>query len=614
MGHKVAPTNASGQPPHDLDAELSVLSLMLRVSTAVERAATKLQSGDFFDLARGRTFEACVAVHRSGQRAEPVAVASELRKRGESEPVGGWMAKLVELEGSVGVIENLDAYVRSVRHAAEKRRAAACFREALEAINDPTKTAAEIYQIVAGNGTPTGGRKSPNAMQGGALKLDDVEPWPETVDGPPLFAEIVLTIEQFVVMRRSAAMTVALWCAITYLTDAVDVLPRLSITSPTRECGKSRLLAVVGALVQRPLVASSITPAALFRAIQAARPTLLLDEMDNARLVENDELRAILNSGHTRASAWTVRTVGEQHEPRQFSTWAPIGFASIGSLPDTITSRSVRVPLRRRRPSERVLPMRESRLTAELEPLRRRLARWCTDHAQGVAGANPALPDALADRAADNWAPLLAIAHQIGGDWPQRALGAAVAEVGQSARESLGEMLLRDIRDIFHERRIDRLPSRDLAASLGSMESRPWPDMGGGRPITQRGIARLLAPFGMEPRNLKLPAGVVAKGYHAEQFQEAWEAYCPPQEVENPLPRYQPRESQSEYCRLTVTGQAGVADENALPPAPIATGSVVADSVGGARHNGTSSKLARSDAESQSLDSCVENWTPSRLP
>src|SRR5439155_3818534 len=141
------------------------------------------------------------------------------------------------------------------------------------------------------------------------------------------------------------------------------------------------------ALTQRPLPTSSITPSALFRAIDAMKPTLLLDEMDNGRLHDDPDLRAVLNSGHTRGSASVLRNVGEQHEPRHFSTWAPVAFACIGRLPDTVESRCVPVEMRRRARSERVDRMREDRLAADLESLRRGLARWSQDNATVVREA-----------------------------------------------------------------------------------------------------------------------------------------------------------------------------------------------------------------------------------
>lgn len=44
------------------------------------------------------------------------------------------------------------------------------------------------------------------------------------------------------------------------------------------------------------------------------KPTMLIDEADTF-LCDNDELRGVLNTGHTRATAYVIRTVGEDHEP-----------------------------------------------------------------------------------------------------------------------------------------------------------------------------------------------------------------------------------------------------------------------------------------------------------
>jgi putative DNA primase/helicase len=79
--------------------------------------------------------------------------------------------------------------------------------------------------------------------------------------------------------------------------------------------------------------------------------SLLVDEADSF-LGEKEELRGILNSGHTRDAAYVVRTVGDEHEPRRFSTWAAKAVAMIGHLPDTLADRSIIIPMRRRAPGE----------------------------------------------------------------------------------------------------------------------------------------------------------------------------------------------------------------------------------------------------------------------
>src|SRR6516225_2261104 len=101
----------------------------------------------------------------------------------------------------------------------------------------------------------------------------------------------------------------------------------------------------------RPLLASNISPAALFRVIEAARPTMLIDEADTFA-ANSDDLRCIVNSGHTRSAAYVVRTVGEDFTPRKFSTWSAMAIAAIGKLPATIEDRSILINLSRRRLEE----------------------------------------------------------------------------------------------------------------------------------------------------------------------------------------------------------------------------------------------------------------------
>jgi hypothetical protein len=107
--------------------------------------------------------------------------------------------------------------------------------------------------------------------------------------------------------------------------------PLLALTSPEKRCGKTTTLSLLTRLVPRPLLSSNISPAALFRIVEKYCPTLLIDEADSF-LRDKEELRGILNSGHTRDAAYVVRTVGDDKEPCRFSTWAPKAVALIGRL------------------------------------------------------------------------------------------------------------------------------------------------------------------------------------------------------------------------------------------------------------------------------------------
>jgi putative DNA primase/helicase len=64
----------------------------------------------------------------------------------------------------------------------------------------------------------------------------------------------------------------------TFLAKHLLFSPRLSISSPTKGCGKTTLLDVLSRLVLRPLLASNVTPAAVFRVIEKYNPCF--DEAD----------------------------------------------------------------------------------------------------------------------------------------------------------------------------------------------------------------------------------------------------------------------------------------------------------------------------------------------
>jgi Protein of unknown function (DUF3631) len=268
------------------------------------------------------------------------------------------------------------------------------------------------------------GLDTDDGKQGRAIEFPEPEPWPEPVNGAALLEDLARSIRRHVVMSDAARDEAALWVLHAYMIDCFLVSPRLGVTSPTKQCGKTTLLDVLGRCVPRPLSTANVTPAALFRVVEGYRPTLLVDEADSF-LHDNDELRGVLNSGH-RKGGTVLRTVGDDHEPRAFNTFCPTVIALIGHLPDTLHDRAVIVDLKRRLRTEAVEPYRSDR-AGHLDVLARKAIRWAKDHADAVAERDPAMPEGIINRMADNWRPLLAIAEEAEGKWPERARKAAEA-------------------------------------------------------------------------------------------------------------------------------------------------------------------------------------------
>ena len=353
------------------------------------------------------------------------------------------------------------------------------------------------------------------------LPFQVVEPWPEPIDPAQLLSDITAVVRRFIVCEKETAHAVALWVAMTWFIDVVQVAPLAIITAPEKRCGKSLLLSLLGRLSAKAITASSISPAALFRTIDAWCPTLLIDEAD-AFIKDNEELRGLLNSGHTRDSAYVIRTQGENFTPTKFNTWGAKALAGIGQLSDTLMDRAVILELRRKLPHEEVERIRDAEPDL-FDVLRAKLARFAEDYRNRVRKARPLLPESLNDRAQDNWEPLLAIAMTAGSEWLKIGQAAALKlSGGEDESQTTGIELLSDIREIFIDR--GKVSTADLITLLCSDEERPWATFNRGKPITPRQVAKRLREYGIHSHTIRVGVDT-AKGYVIDQFKESFSRY-----------------------------------------------------------------------------------------
>ncbi|MFD3718379.1 DUF3631 domain-containing protein [Streptomyces sp. NPDC058674] len=360
-------------------------------------------------------------------------------------------------------------------------------------------------------------------------------------DGSVLLDEVEAFHRRFNVFPTEAAyVAVVLWDAHAHLLDCFDSTPRLAFLSPEPGSGKSRALEIVETLVPQPLVAANASAPVLFRAVSTleTRPTILFDEVDTIfgpKAGDNEPLRGFLNAGHHRgAGMWRCVGDGTNQTVQEFPSFCVVAMAGLGSLPDTVLTRSVIIRMRRRARNERVQPFRRRLHAPEGHALRDRLADWADSVRHLVDGVFPEMPDEVTDRPADVWEPLIAVADAAGGEWPERARTACaqiVAASKQDDKGSIGIRLLTDLRDHVLNG-IERLPTIAVLDRLYALEEAPWADMGG-KPLTSRSLAKMLREYmtgdnkPVEPRNIK-SGGAVLKGYYAADLTDAWARYCPP--------------------------------------------------------------------------------------
>jgi Protein of unknown function (DUF3631) len=366
----------------------------------------------------------------------------------------------------------------------------------------------------------------------------EVQSWPEKIDGTALLEALRRQFARYVVLPAHADIALALWVVHTWVFEHFDITPYLSITSPTKRCGKTVLMTLLYWFTCRGKKTDSMTKAAIYRSVDGEKPTLVLDEVSWV-LDPRDERQGILCGGFERNGyAEVCEGEGTATKTKLFSTYCPKAFGLIGKLIPTLTDRSIRIPMRRKLRTESVERLRR-RDNEEHAKLRQQCLRWANDNTDTLAKAPPVVFDKLNDRELDFWEPLLTIADTAGGEWPKWARDAALALSGDGEDDSTNILLLRDLQWLFDGKPetqdgraqreyepADQLFSRTIIEELAKISTSPWAGWNNGRGFSQHDLARALKDFGVVSETVRI-GSATAKGYYATKLREPFETYLP---------------------------------------------------------------------------------------
>jgi hypothetical protein len=180
--------------------------------------------------------------------------------------------------------------------------------------------------------------------------------------------------------------------------------------------------------------------------------------------------------------------------------------------------------MRRRHAGENVEAFRRRLHWSEGGAIRDQIAAWAKSAAADIKW--PVLPPQIADRDADIWEPLIAIADAVGGEWPDRVRAAGVALVADTKElePSPGIKLLSDLQTVFGSN--DELSSKAVLQALHALEESPWADLKG-KPLDQRGLASRLRQYGVRSKTIRI-GNTTPKGYSRADFTDVWARYLPP--------------------------------------------------------------------------------------
>ena len=108
-------------PPHDLDAEMSVIGSVLLDPLSVAKVLQFLHPEDFYRENNGQIYRAALDLFAAGEPIDNVTLAAQLQTMGLLDRVGG-RAQLASMQGAVPTAANIEYYGRIVKEKAYKRR------------------------------------------------------------------------------------------------------------------------------------------------------------------------------------------------------------------------------------------------------------------------------------------------------------------------------------------------------------------------------------------------------------------------------------------------------------------------------------------------------------
>jgi 5S rRNA maturation endonuclease (ribonuclease M5) len=337
--------------------------------------------------------------------------------------------------------------------------------------------------------------------------------------------------DDYLILPRGVAFIAALWTIGTRIFRQFDCYPYLTVTSPTKRCGKTRFAEILELLCSHPLLSVNVTEAVLFRSIEGDNPpTFIIDEAEALRNRHADRSQYLLSILHAgfKEGAHVLRCVGREHEVKKFSVYCPKVVLAIGNLPDTLVDRSLVVSMRRHLNTERVARFRRRLAAQQVSGVVSAIVRWAEKNAGRVAESYQRQNlKFLRDREADIWEPLFAIASVAVPDRLKELKETALRLSGEKASldvdDSLSLRLLSDIRKIFRIAEKKAISTAQLIDKL-----RGWPDSQWGEDLTAISLSKMLRPFGISSKQLWVDESN-NRGYELEDFKPVFERYLPPE-------------------------------------------------------------------------------------
>ncbi|MCU7837068.1 MAG: DUF3631 domain-containing protein [gamma proteobacterium symbiont of Taylorina sp.] len=376
-----------------------------------------------------------------------------------------------------------------------------------------------------------------NSIGGREVAFNDCKMFDGEVIGCEVLDETLNHITRHMHINLHDAVISVLWSAHTHIYSKFNHTPRLIISAPEPECGKTVLLFhMVGNFSNKVLPTDNLSPAVFFRLAEKYEPTFLIDEGD-VFINQDSDLIAGFNNGF-EPHGGVYRCVGDDHEVRKFPTFAPLALAGIQlekKLPPATRSRAFIIHLERVGDEINDNDSWDKDIHRNgLLNTRKKLARWMHDNSRSIATLKPALSKGLKNRSKDKWTPLFSIAQIAGGEWPAKVLDAYNNSI-HAHEPTKSEQFLIDIKsvmpvtgdihtEILIERLCDMEDSKYKTYNFKALEHDK-------KKIQSIQISKILSKYKIKPKNVTV-LGSQKKGYSSDALQKVFNRYIPKQSVQ----------------------------------------------------------------------------------
>jgi hypothetical protein len=336
-----------------------------------------------------------------------------------------------------------------------------------------------------------------------------------------LFEDLDEFLKRFIILSDNDIALIRTYFIRTYFSDVFEIGAILRITSAKMRSGKSQVRRLAKLLCKNGFSVTAPTAPSLWTIIdsQDFPPCIGINEAD--RMFERDgkdlaDIVATLDASVTRGELVprTLFKEGGKRDIEWLPTYSNIILDGIDNrrTPDTVEDRAITIRMKRRRSTQHVEKLRETRLRDEVSRLKERMQAFYDENKDKI-NLYPDLPDGLNDREEDKFETLVSVADVAGvayGAGIREAILANSKATDGGVEEDNDIELLENIREVLPNIVYDTIDNEKVYKGENILNAVKviniyWQMNDGREPksLTELSMAKLLSPHGITTKKFR---------------------------------------------------------------------------------------------------------------